>query len=293
MNKLIQDLVAQSLELQSKQNNILADLTNAVQDQELLIAELTSKLSETSRVTSEFSEKERSWLTEKKQLQETIDDLNKYKDVSLVKNLSVALDREKRQNSVLQNQQKAAGAAGASGASAHGLPKPSIQPKSKHDTESTHTSKTTTTNTTVATSGTSKQTQSSPAPVTAPSPAPAKVVVEPAPAPAPAPSSAQLNEIIVEETDENEEVLDLNFIELEGKGYYHDVEKNNLYEVIGDPESGEVGDIIGKLRPITIKGKDYLLNTVTNRFFIIDQEGQLADTDKSAGSIINGKAKFA
>lgn len=257
MEQLLQELATKVLETHEEQ------LTTCKEEFERSIDELKSKLSSYETQLTEVHAKEKQWLTERAHLQATIDELNQYKKVSLVKNLSTAVDNLKRENETLKKQPASAPAAPTAPATPASGQKPKIEVKSK------------------------------PATAVAPAPAPAPVPVE---VPAPEPEVVEESEPVPEpdateatETEPEEQVLDLMPLDLDGAVYFHDPETNDLYEVIGDPDNGEVGDIIGKLKPIMANGKEYMLNTVTQKFYNISSEGHLLN---KAGEVKGGKAVF-
>lgn len=265
MEQLVQDLATKVLQQHQE------ELVSHKEELEKSFDEvLKAKVASYEERLAEAAAKEKQWLTEKTQLQALIDELNQYKKVSLVKNLSNAVDNLKRENETLKKQPATpapvpAPAPASASASAQ---KQKVEIKSKP-----------------------AEVVSAPAAVVAPAAVP---VPTPAPAPAPAAHEPEPEPEVVEESEPvpeaEEQVLDLMLLELDGAAYFHDSETNDLYEVIGDPDSGEVGDVIGKLKPIMANGKEYMLNTATQRFYNIDEEGHLLG---KAGEVKNGKAVFS
>lgn len=164
-------------------------------DHEAQIASLTEKLSNSNAKCEQLTAQN--------------DELNKFKDVSMVRNLSSAVETLRRENDTLKR----------------GKPSPSPSPP----------------------------TVDKPA---APAPTPTQL---PAPPPTPLPA-APVDEV-------NEEAVDFELLELDGSRYFLDPRGGDLYEVIGDPEEGLVGDHLGQLKNITLRGKEYVLNTATQRFY--------------------------
>lgn len=102
-------------------------------------------------------------------------------------------------------------------------------------------------------------------------------VITPPSSPASLPPNAPLS-------PRSENGTELVFLTLSDQNYYLDPETNDLYMIEVDEE---VGDVVGKLQRVRINHSQYVLNTVTNIYYTIDEYNQ---PDTEAGSIRNGKA---
>ena len=127
------------------------------------------------------------------------------------------------------------------------------------------------------------------APSAAPSEAPSSMTVEVRPEP-------EVNEMPA--VSEDEDGLTLVLLELDDGAWFFNEANNEMYEIIGSPDDGDVGEVVGKLQSVTIKGRNYVHNTANNSLYntnsdseILDVAGFIEYTQDSKGNSIP-KAKL-
>jgi len=89
-------------------------------------------------------------------------------------------------------------------------------------------------------------------------------------------------------TKDDDIEMELVYCELSDNEYFLDLNSNDLYEVVGDPDDGQIGDVLGKLKNIKIRGKNYIWNTHNTVYYNTNDDGEILE---EAGVITNGKAK--
>lgn len=236
-------------------------LNQAQSNEERLQKEVNALTNQVSALKSALDELNSKYQHDVTELRAKVSDLEQFADVSLVKSLEKTLDSTKRENDLLKKKQKI-----------DLKPKPAIETKPAPPPAPSEAQPA------------PSEPQPAPSPVEPQSPAPTPAPPEPQPAP-PEPQSpppAQPEDDIIEQ--------EIVLLDLGNEEYYFmDAANNSLYEVIGDPDDGNMGEYLGDLNEITIKNTRYLLNTHSNKFYHTNDDGEILE---QAGTVANGKASF-
>ena len=195
-----------------------------------------------------FKVEKQKWETERDQLVNKITDLKQYADVSMVKALSRSLESKKRENEHLT---RLLGE------------KQKIEFKPKKNAAA----------------------EEQPA-VTEEAVADEEEAEEEEEVAADEDAVAEEEEEVAADEEEEDEV-ELVFIELGDNQYYLDSVNNTLYEVVGDPDDGDVGEQLGELKTVMLRNKEYIWNDHSNKVYHTNEEGEIL---AEAGYIKNGKA---
>lgn len=116
----------------------------------------------------------------------------------------------------------------------------------------------------------------------------------PSPSPSPEPSSVSVvkttqvskpNPAEAEAEAEADDEVELHYIELNGTHYFLDSEANELYQAVSDEE---VGELVGSIKKIKVRGNQYYRETIDNTFHTINSDGNF----EYMGKIVKGRAVF-
>jgi hypothetical protein len=102
--------------------------------------------------------------------------------------------------------------------------------------------------------------------------------------PSSAPADAQGADRVQDELSLREESA-FSEIELKSGTYFIDLEDNLLYLKDGD----KVGDLVGKLKQITHKSKQYVLDTVGQDIYVLREDGDIGEL---VGKLVGNKIRF-
>ena len=83
----------------------------------------------------------------------------------------------------------------------------------------------------------------------------------------------------------DDEEIEFHYIELNGANYFLDSEANELYKAVTDET---VGELLGSIKKIKVRGNTYYRETIDNTFHIINSDGNF----EYAGKIVKGRAIF-
>ena len=199
------------------------------------------------------------WLTEKQTLLEKIDQLEQYSSVSLVKKYDTKVSQQSEvikrleKRNVMLKKQLSDLKKQLSDYKAHTVSHElvSVQVQAPEPTSELGTNQ---------------------APVTSPKPV---HVASPKP----------YEDVDVDVDVDVDEEVEFHFIELNGTNYFLDSEANELYEAISNEN---VGELLGNIKKIKVRGNIYYRETINNTFHIINSDGNF----EYAGKVVKGRAIF-